>query len=69
MAYVPAENPQIAIAVMVQNSREGSEVAAPIVRRILDDYLNVPPENFAPWPEWWADEYSPLSIAAGGTGG
>lgn len=69
VAYVPAENPQIAIAVMVQNSREGSEVAAPIVRRILDDYLNVPPENFAPWPGWWADEYTPLSIAAGGTGG
>lgn len=69
VAYVPAENPQIAIAVMVQNSREGSEVAAPIVRRILDDYLNVPAENYAPWPNWWADEYTPLSIAAGGTGG
>ena len=69
VAYVPADNPQIAIAVMVQNSREGSEVAAPIVRRILDDYLNVPAENFAAWPEWWADPYNPLSIAAGGTGG
>jgi penicillin-binding protein 2 len=69
VAYVPAENPQIAIAAMVQNSREGSEVAAPIVRRILDDYLNVPEGNFAPWPTWWADEYSPLSIATGGTGG
>lgn len=69
VAYVPAENPQIAIVVLVQNSREGSEVAAPIVRRIIDDYLNVPAENFAAWPEWWSGDYVPLTIAAGGTGG
>ncbi|MFO7321038.1 MAG: penicillin-binding transpeptidase domain-containing protein [Chloroflexota bacterium] len=69
VAYVPADRPQIAIAVMVQNSREGSEVAAPIVRRILDDYLNVPPENFWRFPDWWQNEYVPLTIAEGGTGG
>lgn len=69
VAFVPAENPQIAIAVMAQNSREGSEVAAPIVRRILDDYLNVPDEVFWRFPDWWAEEYVPLSIAEGGTGG
>lgn len=69
VAYVPADNPQIAIAVMSQNSREGSQVAAPIVRRILDDYLNVPQNHFEPFPEWWLEEYVPLTIAEGGTGG
>lgn len=69
VAYVPADNPQIAIAVMSQNSREGSEVAAPIMRRLLDDYLNVPPEYFAPFPEWWTQPFNPMSIAEGGTGG
>ncbi|NWF70585.1 MAG: hypothetical protein HXY40_15970 [Chloroflexi bacterium] len=37
-AYAPRENPEIAIVVMVQNAGEGSEVAAPIVRRILEYY-------------------------------
>lgn len=69
VAYVPADKPQIAIAVMVENSREGSEVAAPIVRRIIDDYLNVPAENFWRFPDWWEGEYVPLTIAEGGTGG
>ncbi len=69
VAFVPADKPQIAIAVLSQNSREGSEVAGPIVRRILDAYLHVPTQNYANFPEWWTEEYHPLSIAAGGTGG
>jgi penicillin-binding protein 2 len=69
VAYVPADNPQIALVVMSQNSREGSEVAAPILRRILDDYLNVPEDYFAAFPDWWQEDYVPLTIAAGGTGG
>ncbi len=69
VAFVPADRPQIAIAVLSQNSREGSEVAGPIVRRILDTYLHVPAQNYEPFPKWWTEEYHPLSIAAGGTGG
>jgi penicillin-binding protein 2 len=65
VAYAPADNPQIAIAVMVENSREGSEVAAPIVRRILDTYFEVPPEMFATYPEWWTGEYVPLPVSEG----
>jgi penicillin-binding protein 2 len=38
-AYAPAENPQIVITVMVENSGEGSVVSAPIVRRILEYYF------------------------------
>jgi len=64
VAYAPANDPQIAIAVAVANSREGSEVAAPIVRRILDDYFGV---VRAPFPEWWRQEYTPVSVPEGAT--
>jgi penicillin-binding protein 2 len=38
-AYAPMNNPEIAIAVIVENAGEGSAVAAPIVRDILDYYF------------------------------
>jgi penicillin-binding protein 2 len=38
-AYAPRENPEIAIVVMVENGGEGSGVAAPITRDILDYYF------------------------------
>jgi penicillin-binding protein 2 len=69
VAYAPADNPQIAIAVMVENSREGSETAAPIVRRILDYYFDVPPELRTEYPGWWRESYVPLTIPEGMTGG
>lgn len=39
VAYAPAENPQIAIAVIAENGGGGSSTAAPIARKILDAYL------------------------------
>ncbi|NWF68574.1 MAG: hypothetical protein HXY40_05770 [Chloroflexi bacterium] len=67
VAYAPAENPQIAVVVVVPNSREGSEVAAPIVRRVLDIYFGAPIE---PYPEWWFEnEYNLLDLPEGSTGG
>jgi len=39
IAYAPAENPTIAIAVMVENGGSGSGTAAPIARKVLDYYL------------------------------
>lgn len=66
VAYAPADDPQIAIAVMTENSREGSETSAPIVRRILDYYFGVEP---APFPSWWTGEYVALTIPEGSTGG
>lgn len=38
-AYAPRENPQIAIITMVENGGQGSEVAAPIARDILEYYF------------------------------
>lgn len=67
VAYAPRENPQVAIVVVVPSSREGSETAAPIVRRILDYYFNVPVTAF---PEWWfTDTYNVLDLPEGSTGG
>ena len=39
ISYAPAENPRIAVAVIVENGGHGSSVAAPIARRIMDAYL------------------------------
>ncbi len=66
VAFAPNENPAIAVVVMVEHSREGSEVAAPIARRIIDAYLGEPYNNY---PPWWQDDYEPLNIPVGGTGG
>lgn len=66
VTYAPAENPQIATVVMVPQSLEGSQVAAPITRRILDYYFRVPDNQYAAFPEWWAEPpYDPLKVPEG----
>ena len=66
-AWAPAAEPEIIVVVIGEHSREGSEVAAPIVRRIMDDYFGV---ARAGWPEWWSElPYIPLEIPEGATGG
>ena len=39
MAYAPADNPQIALAVVVENAGFGAAAAAPIARRVFDYWL------------------------------
>jgi penicillin-binding protein 2 len=39
VAFAPVENPQIAVAVIVENGSSGSGVAAPIAKAIMDKYL------------------------------
>ena len=41
IAFGPQENPQIALAIIVENGGSGSDAAATIARKILDRYLNV----------------------------
>ncbi|MEY3428956.1 MAG: Stage sporulation protein, partial [Pseudomonadota bacterium] len=39
MAYAPAENPQIVVAIVVENAGFGAAQAAPIARRVFDYWL------------------------------
>ena len=47
VAYAPAENPRIAIAVIVENGGSGGRVAAPIVQKTLEAYF----EHAVPKPK------------------
>ena len=39
IAYAPAENPRIAVAVIVENGGHGGSTAGPIARKVMDFYL------------------------------
>jgi len=67
-AYAPADNPEVVVVAMSQHSREGSEVAAPMVRRALDLYFQV--DEVAPYPSWWwENRYVPLAVPENGVAG
>ena len=42
MAFAPVDDPQIALAVLVENGGGGSSVAAPVARKVVDAYLGGP---------------------------
>ena len=39
MAFAPVDEPEIAVAVLVENGGGGSAIAAPIAREVIDAYL------------------------------
>ena len=39
IAFAPADDPQIALSVLVENGGGGSSVAAPVARQVIDAYL------------------------------
>ena len=39
VAYAPAENPRIALAVLVENGGHGGATAAPVARLVMDYHL------------------------------
>ncbi len=49
IAYAPADAPEIAVSVMVENGESGSGVAAPVAKAVLDAWL-LPPELEGPPP-------------------
>lgn len=48
VGFAPYENPRIAVALIVENGGGGGSVAAPIVRKVMDQYLLNNPEKKAP---------------------
>jgi penicillin-binding protein 2 len=57
IAYAPADNPTIALAVLVENGGFGAVSAAPIARMVLDYYLlGKRPAGAAPEDAKAADE-------------
>ncbi len=64
IAFAPVEDPKIAVAVLVENGRSGSGVAAPIARKIMDAYLL---RKFPPPPA--ADPATAGEAAAPAAGG
>jgi penicillin-binding protein 2 len=61
MAFAPAENPRIALAVIVENGGFGAQAAAPIARKVFDYHLlgKLPENTRAPF----ADRLDALSEA------
>lgn len=45
MAFAPADEPEIAIAVVVENGGSGSATAAPIARKLIDVYFGIETEK------------------------
>jgi penicillin-binding protein 2 len=69
IAFAPADNPKLAIAVLVENGGHGGDAAAPIARRVFDGFLlgkyDVPPATpVAPAP---LPAPPPAPVAANGT--
>jgi penicillin-binding protein 2 len=50
VGFAPVEDPQIAIAVLVENGEHGASTAAPIARKVIDTYLGVQQAAPAPAP-------------------
>jgi penicillin-binding protein 2 len=45
IAFAPADEPKLAVAVVVENGGSGSSSAAPVAREVIDHYLNhLPPQ-------------------------
>ncbi len=47
VAYAPAQDPQIAVAVVVEHGRHGSTAAAPIARAMFESYFGLADQELA----------------------
>lgn len=43
VAYAPADNPEIAVAVVVEHGQHGGSAAGPVARKIIEQYFGVEP--------------------------
>ena len=68
VGYAPADNPRIAVAVMVEHGGFGASTAGPIARKIFDAYLlgtmpDAEPSNVVPPPGAVPDDEEPAPAA------
>lgn len=45
IAFAPAENPRIAVSVIVENGEHGSSTAAPVARKVIDAFMAYYPDS------------------------
>jgi penicillin-binding protein 2 len=50
VGYAPWDDPEIAVVAFVYNGDEGSTVAAPIVRKVIDAYFEMKAADTATTP-------------------
>jgi penicillin-binding protein 2 len=48
VAYAPVENPEIAVAVLVEHGGHGGEAAAPMARKLFEAHFSLPPRGSKP---------------------
>jgi penicillin-binding protein 2 len=60
-SYAPADDPEIAIAVIVENAGEGTTVAAPLTRQVVEAYYGLP---LTPLPAEAQEGYVPPTPTA-----
>jgi len=71
VGYAPADNPQIAFAVVVEHGGHGGTTAAPIVRTVLETFFGVENPEVEPPPPAAAatpGDLTASAIAGGGIG-
>lgn len=62
IGYAPADNPEIAVAVFVENGEGGATTAAPMARTVMDAWLGLQAERKTILPTPFAGRFEPAHV-------